>query len=56
MKSTSLKSRQQHLLSKPQNIMFSYISAYTVCHSDSNSVLRDADKTVKAFNWDILWL
>ena len=30
MKSTNLKSRQQHFLSKPPNIMFTYISAYMV--------------------------
>ena len=31
LKSTNLKSRQQRFLSKPPNIMFANISAYTVC-------------------------
>ena len=31
MKSTNLKSRQQHFLRKPPKIMNTYISAYTVC-------------------------
>ena len=36
LKSANLKSRQQHFLSEPSNIMFANISVYTVCGSSSH--------------------